>query len=505
VTERIIRPEDVSATDAKTILDFLNSAQTAQQIADRIELPNEPDVGPRLAAAILQHRTQLEGFKSLADLDAVKGIGPVRFTRIVASLVGATPQPVDPQAFATLVAQVAALQSRLDALKVQAGGAGPQIALRAVEAQRYLGQPTTLIATVTGPDGLRAIGVPVTLTATWGRLRGSDGFSVQEGGSVTFRTAGDGTVRATLVPPTSEDLESSQQAAIEAMLAGLDPAAPTPREAADELTALVGAYRFDANDDLRAGIDIYFRDFHQHLVDRVNFRDELDSWPTFDSLVAAYVQSDSTVQASAVLVVQCRDWLGAWLQTHVDAAGAQTLLGGELELATNLDAPADMLSRIHQRVGEFVSLQTGVVGQVVAQKVADAKLTGFLQNGGLDRLPEEHKQALFPAVDTSSNTVATLGVQALGAIEQTRTDLRQNVNAQIQAAVPQAIEQSPAITSLQTAVAAKVDQATFDAQIASKVDITTLNQKLSSADDFSAFKTSLLPVLIIPPIHILPP
>ena len=58
MTERIIRPEDVSAVDAKTILDFLNSAETAQQIADRIELPNEPDVGPRLAAAILQHRTQ---------------------------------------------------------------------------------------------------------------------------------------------------------------------------------------------------------------------------------------------------------------------------------------------------------------------------------------------------------------------------------------------------------------------------------------------------------------
>jgi hypothetical protein len=41
----------------------------------------------------------------------------------------------------------------------------------------------------------------------------------------------------------------------------------------------------------------------------------------------------------------------------------------------------------------------------------------------------------------------------------------------------------------------------FDQQIASKVDITTLNQKLSAADDFSAFKTSLLPVLIIRPIE----
>ena len=88
-------------------------------------------------------------------------------------------------------------------------------------------------------------------------------------------------------------------------------------------------------------------------------------------------------------------------------------------------------------------------------------------------------------------------MQALGAIEQTRQD----VDSQIQAAVPQAIEQSPAITGLQAAVAAKVDQTEFDTQIAAKVDITTLNQKLSAANDFSTFKTSLLPVLIINPIH----
>ena len=65
----------------------------------------------------------------------------------------------------------------------------------------------------------------------------------------------------------------------------------------------------------------------------------------------------------------------------------------------------------------------------------------------------------------------------------------------------QPVEQSQAFTGLQAAVAAKVDQTVFDTQIAAKVDITTLNQKLSAAEDFSTFKTSLLPVLIINPIH----
>ena len=116
----------------------------------------------------------------------------------------------------------------------------------------------------------------MTLSASWGRLNGSDGFSVQTGGSVTLRTAADGTARVTLVAPTSEDLEAAQQAAVELVLNGLDPEAPTPQEASDELTALVEAYRFEANDDFRGGVDIYFRDFRQHLLDRVNYQDELD-------------------------------------------------------------------------------------------------------------------------------------------------------------------------------------------------------------------------------------
>ncbi|MGZ4334890.1 MAG: hypothetical protein ACXVRJ_11550, partial [Gaiellaceae bacterium] len=279
--EGLIRPEDVIEEDAAKILAFLNGAETAQAFADGIELPNEPDVGLRLGAHLLDRRAELGGsFTSLDQILTVKLIGPVRFTRIVRAILGIT--GVGRDEFADLAAQVQALQDALAAVP-------PRVVVSQVEPQRYLGQPMTIVATVTGADGLPVGGVPVTLSATWGRLRGSDGFSIQEGGNVTFRASGDGSVRVTLLPPTSEGLEQPQQDAVESALGGLDPAAATPREATDSLEALVREYQFEANDAFRGGVDIYFRDFREHLLDSVNYRDELDAWPTFDSAIVAYV------------------------------------------------------------------------------------------------------------------------------------------------------------------------------------------------------------------------
>src|SRR6266516_2627081 len=229
--EGLIRPEDVVEADAAKILAFLNGAEKAQAFADGIELPNEPDIGLRLGAHVLERRAELGGsFTSLDQLFTVKLIGPVRFTRIVRAILGIT--GVGRDEFADLAAQVQALQEALSA-------APPRVVVSQVEPQRYLGQRL--------PVG----GVPVTLSATWGRLRGSDGFSIQEGGSVSFRAAGDGSVRVTLLPPTSEGLEQAQQDAVESALGSLDPSAATPRDARDALDALVRAYQFEANDDFR--------------------------------------------------------------------------------------------------------------------------------------------------------------------------------------------------------------------------------------------------------------
>ena len=109
--EGLIAPESVSEADTATILAFLNGATTAQQLADGIELPNEPDVGLRLGAHLLERRAALGTFTSLAELLTVPLIGPVRFTRIVRAILGKSTVPRDE--FDALAAQVAALQAAL--------------------------------------------------------------------------------------------------------------------------------------------------------------------------------------------------------------------------------------------------------------------------------------------------------------------------------------------------------------------------------------------------------
>jgi len=50
--------------------------------ATESELTSLPGIGPAKAAAIVQHRTQHGPFKTLADLDAVSGIGPATLANI---------------------------------------------------------------------------------------------------------------------------------------------------------------------------------------------------------------------------------------------------------------------------------------------------------------------------------------------------------------------------------------------------------------------------------------
>ena len=87
--EEYLRPEDVRPDHAREILDFLNSAETAEQIATAVEIPGEPDVGVRIAQRILDRRGQLGTFTDLRQVADVPLVGPERFTDIVTTLSGA--------------------------------------------------------------------------------------------------------------------------------------------------------------------------------------------------------------------------------------------------------------------------------------------------------------------------------------------------------------------------------------------------------------------------------
>jgi competence protein ComEA len=67
-----------------TLTAFANvNVNTANQSA----LTALPGIGPAKAAAIVQHRTQHGPFKTLADLDAVSGIGPATLANITPLVV----------------------------------------------------------------------------------------------------------------------------------------------------------------------------------------------------------------------------------------------------------------------------------------------------------------------------------------------------------------------------------------------------------------------------------
>lgn len=78
-----------SRARAGEVLDFLNSAETAEQIAAAVEIPGEPDVGVRIAQRILDRRGQLGTFTDLRQVADVPLVGPERFTEIVTTLSGA--------------------------------------------------------------------------------------------------------------------------------------------------------------------------------------------------------------------------------------------------------------------------------------------------------------------------------------------------------------------------------------------------------------------------------
>ena len=500
--EEYLRPEDVRPEHAREVLDFLNAAQTAEQIATAVELPGEPDIGIRLGQRILDRRQQLGSFTNLRQIDAIPLIGPERFTEIVITLSGARA----PRAPLTeLLREIHALREQVKALQTAIGGR-PQVVLDALQERPFLGQAVNLVATVTEAGGERPqIDVPLTLTTTWGRLRATDGPTTREGNSVITRTDGNGMARALLLPPTSENPLPVQQDTLETALRALDPGAATPRATESGLQELAQQYRLDGNLQLRRAIDIYFRDFGEGLLETVNARDYLLAWSYLDSTVLAYVRDDdesgsgaTAVHTTAALSLRFKNWLGPWLETMQTAARSESGLSEDLQGAKETEEAGALLGHVYGRVRDFVSAQRGLVGGCVGERIAETSLRDFLQTG-IEDLPQERQLAVFPALDVASHTVASSGANVLVAVGQTRAELRQELNTKISEVETGSIDVlTTRVEDLQSQLGEKVDATTFNAALESKLDTTEfrsfeteVNTKLETRVDSTAFDTAL--------------
>jgi len=440
MSEAYLRPDQVPPTDAARVLGFLNRVQTAQELADAVEIANELDIGIAISRRILNAREELGGeFRSLDEVAAIKYVGPERFTELVLTLSQIPEMPLT-QLYQQLLAQVQALQAA-----VQGGvGAGPryQVLLQAITPHVYLGQPVTIVVQVMDAAGQRQIGRSVKLAVTWGRLSSPAAGLPEPGSSITVRTGVDGRARVTLWPPTLELITREQQAALESMLNRLDPLAETPLAVEPVLRELAKQYDWVPNIQYRAAVDVYFHDFRPKLLDTVNLRDHMRRWSFFESLVMAFVQDGAvgegvgtSVEGSAVLDLRFRDWLGPWLQTYLRQAQEQSTLGESLtNVAQTGGAAGAMLNGVYAQVNQFIGKQQGAIGQYTGRKLASQALYDLL-NTGITQLPARVRGGLAPALQIASNTVQVTGAAVLANLGQAQSAAERDLGAQLDAKV----------------------------------------------------------------------
>lgn len=382
------------------------------------------------------------------------------------SLVPASAAPAENQ---DLLREMRELRETVALLR-QEMDARQRITLRVLQEGPFLGQPVNVVATVTDARGEPQVDVPVTLIATWGRLRAVDDFRLREGSGVTARTDGEGMARVVLLPPTSGDVSPAYQDALEVALRQLDRAAPTPREAAGGLRELARQYRLDGNVELRQAMDLYFQELGQR------YRDSLESrmhavWSTFDTTVFAFARDadpgdedalDTAVLATAALPLRFKDWIGPWLQAMAEVAREESGLEDELRKTRRRTRGSDVLvSHVYGRLQLFLEGQKGIAGELTGRRAAESSLRGFLSDG-LPDLPADARAGVLRGVEAASGTLKTSGAGVLAVVGQARTDLTRTIDRKI-GEVPKADL---------SGVTGRLDQ--LAGQMAAKADVTVL-------------------------------
>ncbi|MCC6166177.1 MAG: hypothetical protein IT329_03020 [Caldilineaceae bacterium] len=338
--------------------------------------------------------------------------------------------------------EIASLRAAVERLEA----ARPQVQLRlrvdAPAARIFLGQPVAILARGLLAGGQTpAANLPITFMTSWGTLRGvGAGYIGQIGASVTTLTGLDGVARVTLLPPGADLLDVAQQSALRTALDRLDPNAATPADLQAQLGALVNDYRWEANLLLRQAVDILYRANGAPPLDAIHPEDALAAWRQVNATVVAIAGGEPIAAlstggepiAAASAAVRVLDWLPPWLQLYIERTQTDATLPRQLERAGRRAAdPHTLIDGVYREVNQYVDRQLGEIGQVMGQRSAESALRTFAQKG-LAELSAAARVELFPALRTASETVATAGVQVLGALGQGRADLRQEVGAQVQ-------------------------------------------------------------------------
>jgi hypothetical protein len=442
MTKHYIRPEDVSAHDAGKVLDFLNSAQSAEQIAETIEIPGEPDVGLGVAQRILDRRKALgNSFTSLEQIAAIPYVGPERFTEIISVLTGMRPPspPSDSDFQARILHELQALRGMVTALQAEAGQAY-KISLRADLETAFIGQPVILTAEVRDRvSGKRQPNVRLTLASGWGNIQTQVGFERKQGRVITVYTDLNGTAEVVFFPPTAENLSPAQQAALETALRSLDPLAHSPMDILPQLEQMALQYQADNNRDLRSAIDIYFSRRQEQLVNAVNHGSQMGTWEYSNALITAYVHEgfhddyqNTSVQCMAALNLDLKDWLKPFYAAFLMLSEKESGLQEDIDsISSQIEDSDELLDGILDNLYAFIGVQSGRVGEAAGQKIAKKAVNHFMATG-FESLPLESRQSIFPALSIAAKSIRADTMGSLAVSTRIRKDVKTDVAGQLE-------------------------------------------------------------------------
>ncbi len=221
--------------------------------------------------------------------------------------------------------------------------------------------------------------------------------------------------------------------------------------------------------------------------------------------------------ASTEVAIRIKNWLAPWRQTIETLAQSESRLARDLSMAKETEETGALLGRVYVGVNDFVSAQRGLVGGYVGKRITESSIRDFLQ-GGIEDLPREKQLAIFPALDAASHTVASSDASELGAVGETRLELRQELDTKIEGVETRSVELlDTRVGAVQSQLDSKVDTVELDnlrvelndridsiptrdvdvlrsrvdelqVQLDGKVDNTTFDSALASKVDNTVFR-----------------
>jgi len=477
MSEAYLTPLDVDAATAARVLGFLNAAASAEEIAAAVEMPDERDVGVRLGQRIIDRRSELGSFTDLRQIRDIPYIGPERFTEIVTGIAGLVNRPPSGTAFlydelTRLRRQVAALGSHMDALMTE-------VSITADRRTPLLGQPVRITARVTGGvDNRPRPGVPVTFIAPSAIIEHAEGMIRRTGISATLLTGPGGIARVTVHAATDEPMLPAQKTALLGLLADF-PDVETPSRATAFLDQLIADYGWDVNQDFRAAVDLLYKTYGRSLIDGVNAYDYLAHWPRVDAPITATAGGGANetegmqVRGGAVFTIPFRNWLGPWLQrfhrrAHRNAAFDQNIRA--------VAGSANAAELIMEQTADFVRSRRGLVGAFMGRTEAQRTLNAFIAED-MPGVAPEARPSLISVLQGANATLSSGGAEAVAGIVGVRKQLTEEVRN-----APVSDQLNARLTSIESVLDAKANQADVSAELAGKVDNQTFSDYQQTVD-----------------------